>query len=105
MILPLPGIQRQEALRLYRDILKTSRSFTWPDASGKPWRLQLVASARKEFEQSKSLKDPEMIARSILNGQLALTELEQKFAAKLEQLRKQEQEVLIHVQSTRNDKK
>ena len=41
-----------EALRLYRDILRRSRSFYWPNDKGEPWNKVLQESARKEFEQA-----------------------------------------------------
>jgi hypothetical protein len=42
---------RREALSLYRDILRASRFFTWPDSKGVLWRDLLRDSARKEFER------------------------------------------------------
>lgn len=43
----------REALRLYRAILRRSRSFYWPNENGEPWCNVLKESARKEFEQSR----------------------------------------------------
>ena len=40
----------KEALRLYRDILRATRMFTWTDDKGVPWRETLRWNARKEFE-------------------------------------------------------
>ena len=40
----------KEALRLYRDILRATRMFTWPDDKGVPWRETLQRNARQEFE-------------------------------------------------------
>jgi hypothetical protein len=44
---PSVDIQRREALRLYRECLRTAKLFTWPDKDGIPWRDKLSASARK----------------------------------------------------------
>ena len=39
-----------ESLRLYRDILRASRHFTWPNEKGELWRDVLRRESRKEFE-------------------------------------------------------
>jgi hypothetical protein len=44
---------RREALTLYRDILRTSRAFTWKTDKGEVWGKVLAASARVEFEQAR----------------------------------------------------
>ena len=43
----------REALRLYREILRTTRAFYWPNDKGEPWNVVLRRSARDEFEQAR----------------------------------------------------
>mmetsp|Transcript_23230 Transcript_23230/g.68466 ORF Transcript_23230/g.68466 Transcript_23230/m.68466 type:complete len:96 (+) Transcript_23230:20-307(+) len=70
---------KQDALRLYRDILRAARSFTWPHESGRPWRDVLVESARAEFEQSKHVTDPTEIMRRLVVGRHCLEKTAKKF--------------------------
>ena len=67
-----------EALRLYRDILRRSRSFYWPNDKGEPWNKVLQESARKEFEQARHETDPLIVARLLVVGRDALMQLEDK---------------------------
>ena len=69
-----------EALRLYRDILRRSRSFYWPNDKGEPWNKVLQESARKEFEQARYETDPLIVARLLVVGRDALMQLEDKVA-------------------------
>ena len=63
---------RREALSLYRDILRASRFFLWPNEKGVLWRDVLRASSRKEFEDARYEQDPEIIARLLVGGRDAL---------------------------------
>ncbi|WOL07330.1 hypothetical protein Cni_G16070 [Canna indica] len=63
---------RREALSLYRDILRASRFFTWPDARGVPWREVLRENARREFEQARFESDPEVVTRLLIGGRDAV---------------------------------
>jgi len=86
---------RKEALLLYREILKTAKAFTWKHPSvsllflvfvdaecriqqGVSWGQVLKESARKEFEQARWEKDPETIARMLLNGRHSLMIIQEK---------------------------
>ena len=76
-----PSVTRDEALSLYRDILRTAKAFHWCDETGTPWRTKLRAEARKEFEASKMENDPLIIARLIVTGRDCVVEIQRKFNA------------------------
>ncbi|XP_050235293.1 uncharacterized protein LOC126683438 [Mercurialis annua] len=63
---------RREALHLYRDILRATRFFTWPDSRGVLWKEVLRENARKEFEEARYEKDPEVVTRLIIGGRDAV---------------------------------
>ncbi|KAL5992977.1 hypothetical protein ACLOJK_013897 [Asimina triloba] len=73
---------RREALSLYRDILRATRFFAWPDARGVLWRDVLRENARREFEEARYERDPEIITRLLIGGrdavQAALDKLVEK---------------------------
>ncbi|KAI0510689.1 hypothetical protein KFK09_011298 [Dendrobium nobile] len=48
---------RREALCLYRDIIRATRFFLWPDSRGIPWRDVLRSNARREFEEARLERD------------------------------------------------
>lgn len=56
----------REALRLYREILRTAKGFWWEDDYGQPFSEQLTKSARREFEDWRGERDPEVIANRIM---------------------------------------
>ncbi|OAY84552.1 hypothetical protein ACMD2_03625 [Ananas comosus] len=63
---------RREALALYRDVLRATRFFAWPDARGVPWRDVLRANARREFEEARFERDPEVVAKLLIGGRDAV---------------------------------
>ncbi|KAL8255115.1 hypothetical protein R6Q59_033336 [Mikania micrantha] len=73
---------RREVLGLYRDIIRATRYFMWPDSHGILWRDVLRANARKEFEEARFEKDQEVITRLLIGGhdavQAALDKLVEK---------------------------
>lgn len=71
---------RREALSLYRDVLRASRYFTWPDTLGVPWREVLRANARKEFEDARFETDPEVVTRLLIGGREAVQDAVDKLA-------------------------
>lgn len=84
-----PALQKREAVRLYRDILRASKTFVWESESGHPWSLILRQSARKEFESSKEEKDPEEIARLLVTGRDCLDQTIRMFNQELEKVRRE----------------
>ncbi|XP_047087320.1 uncharacterized protein LOC124698986 [Lolium rigidum] len=71
---------RREALGLYRDILRASRLFEWPDERGVPWRETLRANARREFEEARGERDPEVVARLLIGGRDAVDQALERVA-------------------------
>jgi hypothetical protein len=72
---------RQEAIKLYRDILRASRHFTWNNDQGVPWAEILRKNARKEFEASRYERDPVLITRMLFVGRDCLNQTMEKVAA------------------------
>ncbi|XP_021721296.1 uncharacterized protein LOC110688846 [Chenopodium quinoa] len=73
---------RREALGLYRDILRATRFFMWPDSRGVLWRDILRENARKEFEEAQFEKDHEVITRLLIGGRDAVQAALDKLAEK-----------------------
>ena len=73
------SVTRNEALSLYREILRTAKAFHWCDDKGNPWHFNLRKEARKEFEASKEEKDPLIIARLLVTGSECVKEVQRKF--------------------------
>lgn len=69
----------RESLRLYRDILRATRLFTWNNEAGVSWSQVLRVNARKEFEQAKHEKDPLLIARMLVVGRDCLQQTVEKY--------------------------
>lgn len=82
---------RREALSLYRDILRATRFFMWPDSRGVIWRDVLRENARKEFEEARFETDPEVVTRLLIGGhdavQSALDQLVEKQKQQIEKER------------------
>ncbi|KAM7258314.1 hypothetical protein ACFE04_014055 [Oxalis oulophora] len=76
---------RREALSLYRDIIRASRFFMWPDSRGVVWRDILRENARKEFEEARFERDPEVVTRLLIGGRDAVEEALDKLAEKQRQ--------------------
>lgn len=70
----------REALRLYREILRTAKHFTWVNEKGEVWGDVLKRSARSEFEAARHERDPEIIARLLFVGRDCLTQAQNKVA-------------------------
>mmetsp|Transcript_35286 Transcript_35286/g.71299 ORF Transcript_35286/g.71299 Transcript_35286/m.71299 type:complete len:200 (-) Transcript_35286:54-653(-) len=88
---PHPDLQKLEALRLYREIIRTAKHFTWPDKDGIPFSEKLIKSARNEFEQARYEKDPELIARLLIGGREAMEKVTDRMAAKAHKIVQDEQ--------------
>ena len=76
---------RREVLSLYRDILRATRFFMWPDSRGVLWRDILRENARKEFEEARFEKDPETVTRLLIGGRDAVQSTLEKLAEKQRQ--------------------
>ncbi|XP_031265536.1 uncharacterized protein LOC116123933 [Pistacia vera] len=76
---------RREALSLYRDILRATRFFMWPDSCGVLWRDILRDNARKEFEEARFERDPEIVTRLLIGGRDAVQSALEKLAEKQKQ--------------------
>ncbi|XP_022769256.1 uncharacterized protein LOC111312849 [Durio zibethinus] len=76
---------RREALSLYRDILRATRFFMWPDSRGILWRDILRENARKEFDAARFEKDPEIVTRLLIGGRDAVQSALEKLAEKQRQ--------------------
>lgn len=76
---------RREALSLYRDIIRATRFFMWPDSRGLLWRDVLRENARKEFEEARFEKDPEVVTRLIIGGRDAVQSAIDKLVEKQKQ--------------------
>jgi Complex 1 protein (LYR family) len=83
---------RREVLSLYRDVLRASRFFTWPDARGVPWREVLRENARKEFEEARFETDPEVVARLLIGGRDAVQDAVDKLTVAAKKMANQEAE-------------
>lgn len=70
---------RKEAHSLYRAVIRASVLFVWKDSKGHVWKDVIRESARKEFEQGKHERDPEMVNRLILSGREAVDVALDKF--------------------------
>lgn len=76
---------RREALSLYRDILRATRFFAWPDLRGVLWRDVLRENARKEFEEARLETDPEIVTRLLIGGRDAVQSALDKLVEKQRQ--------------------
>jgi len=74
-----PVQTRREVLNLYRDVLRTCRAFYWSNDKGIPWSRVLRESARKEFEQARTERDPVIIARMLFVGKQCVEETRNGF--------------------------
>mmetsp|Transcript_7498 Transcript_7498/g.31030 ORF Transcript_7498/g.31030 Transcript_7498/m.31030 type:complete len:94 (-) Transcript_7498:104-385(-) len=68
-----------EAIRLYRDILRTCKHFHWCNEHGEPWNQVLRRNARKEFEEARHERDPLLVARLLVVGRQCLDDAQRKF--------------------------
>ncbi|KAI8105235.1 hypothetical protein M9435_000403 [Picochlorum sp. BPE23] len=73
---------RREALSLYREIMRITALFDWPNEQGVLWRDVLRASARQEFEEARYEQDPEVVNRLLVVGRDAVHQVAEKFLQK-----------------------
>jgi len=79
---------RREALSLYREIMRITTLFDWPNERGEIWRDVLRTSARQEFEDARYEQDPEVINRLLVVGRDAVGRVSERF---VEELKRKEQ--------------
>lgn len=77
---------RREAIHLYRQIMRYTALFDWPDDKGEQWRDKIRTSARAEFEAAKEERDPEILNRLIITSRAAVEQVMDRFLAKRQQL-------------------
>jgi len=76
MARPLVTTSR-EALKLYRDIIRACKRFTWRNEKGEVWGNVLKRSARKEFEAGRHEMDHAIILKLLITGRTALQQAEE----------------------------
>ena len=79
---------RREALSLYREIMRITTLFDWPNDRGEIWRDVLRSSARQDFEDARYEQDPEVINRLLVVGRDAVGRVSERF---VEELKRKEQ--------------
>ena len=76
-----------EALRLYRDVLRLARLFTWRNERHELLRDVLMGNARKEFEQARYERDPLIVARLLFVGRDCLNQTRERLAGKYQKVK------------------
>lgn len=59
---------------------RSARIFTWKNESGEYWSDVLRKNARKEFEQAKFERDPDIIVRLLVVGRDCLNQTNQRLS-------------------------
>ena len=77
---------RSESLKLYRDILRATKLFTWPNEKGQIWSEILRANARKEFEQARHETDHLIITRLLYVGRDCMNQTTDKYLKAIQTL-------------------
>lgn len=90
-------MQRAESLRLYRDILRSSRLFVWKNTDGQIWRDILRENTRKEYEHNRFVRDPLLVAQLLFVGRDCLEKTNEKYLAAKQKFEK-------NIDDTRNNK-
>ncbi|TMW59426.1 hypothetical protein Poli38472_004495 [Pythium oligandrum] len=78
--------KRKEVLRLYREILRTTRHFQWTNEQGEQWGAVLRKNARMEFEQHRHETSSENISRMLIIGWKCVEDVQAKMASKATEL-------------------
>ncbi|EFA80490.1 hypothetical protein PPL_07326 [Heterostelium album PN500] len=66
----------REAIKLYREIMRTLRHFTHTNEQGIPWKVILRDSVRNEYENSKFETDPHKQVEMIMVGRDCLMRIQ-----------------------------
>jgi hypothetical protein len=89
---------RSESLKLYRDILRATRLFTWNNEQGISWGLILRQNARKEFEIGRLERDPTQVTRMLFLGRDCLNQTMEKYSIAA-------QKIQDNIDKTRTDRR
>ena len=95
-------VKNKEALKLYRDVLKLTREFTWHDENNRLWAERIKNSARQEFELARDEKDPFLIGQMIVTSKEAIQKVREKL---IEKYNRVNQEVLDGTFHTNNQQR
>ncbi|EGG24348.1 hypothetical protein DFA_06498 [Cavenderia fasciculata] len=68
---------RREAIRLYRDVMRTLRVFTHPNEQGIPWNVVLKDSVRKDYDSHKYETNPETLVQLLMVGRDCLMKIQE----------------------------
>ncbi|EGC37407.1 hypothetical protein DICPUDRAFT_86994 [Dictyostelium purpureum] len=68
---------RREAVRLYRDIIRTIRYFNHRNDQGRQWKDVLRESARQEFEMNRFETDPTKVVQLVMVGRDCLMKIQE----------------------------
>ena len=71
----------KESLRLYREVLKFTRTFYWNNQNGENWSEVLRKSARKEFDLSRQESDALLVMKMILTTREAMQKTQEEVKA------------------------
>ncbi|KAG1694495.1 hypothetical protein DVH05_021300 [Phytophthora capsici] len=80
--------KRKEVLRLYREILRTTRMFPHRNEQGELWSDVLHKNARMDIEKNRYETDGETISKHIIFGWKCLQEVQEKMMQKQQELAK-----------------
>jgi hypothetical protein len=83
---------RREALSLYREILRWSNLFVWRDQQGRLFKDLIRESARKEFEDARYERDPEIVSRLLVTGRDCVQKTVERVLQQREVLMQQDQQ-------------
>ncbi|KAL3665090.1 hypothetical protein V7S43_009723 [Phytophthora oleae] len=78
--------KRKEVLRLYREILRTTRMFPHRNEQGQLWSDVLHKNARMDIEKNRYETDGEIISKHIIFGWKCLQEVQEKMMEKQQEL-------------------
>ena len=81
-------LRNSESIKLYRDICRATKHFTWRNEAGENWSDILRRNARKEFEEARFEKDPEIIARLLFVGRDCLNQTNDRLMTAMKAMQK-----------------
>ena len=91
---PIPN---QEVIRMYREVWKMTKRFTWNNEDGEPWKEILRKSSRQEFESLRKETDSMKVGKFLLTWRDSVQRIHEK-------INKAQMEIMEHVDDTRTDR-